>query len=72
MSMSTQINPADYDEDSGNVWDHARREYLAGVVGASKETISRMLSKLKEARLIAISGSRITIPDVEKLRRIRV
>lgn len=31
MSMSTQINPADYDEDGGNVWDHARREYLAGV-----------------------------------------
>ena len=48
------------------------REYLAGVVGASKETISRMLSKLKDTGLIAISGSRITIPDVEKLRRIRV
>ena len=31
MSMSTQINPADYDEGGGNVWDHARREYLAGV-----------------------------------------
>jgi CRP-like cAMP-binding protein len=42
------------------------------VVGASKETISRVLSKLREARLIDISGSRIIIPDVEKLRRIRV
>ena len=31
MSISTQINPADYDADGGNVWDHARREYLAGV-----------------------------------------
>jgi len=48
------------------------REYLAGVVGASKETISRVLGKLREARLIDISGSRITIPDPEKLRRIRV
>ncbi|GAA4008590.1 response regulator [Hymenobacter fastidiosus] len=48
------------------------REYLAAVVGASKETISRMLSKLKEARLIDIRGGRISIPDVEKLRRIRV
>lgn len=31
MSTGTQINPADYDEDGGNMWDHARREYLAGV-----------------------------------------
>lgn len=31
MSMSTQINPADYDADGGNIWAHARREYLAGV-----------------------------------------
>ncbi|RYU77198.1 response regulator [Hymenobacter persicinus] len=48
------------------------REYLAGVVGASKETISRVLSKLRDAHLIDISGSRIIIPDLEKLRRIRV
>lgn len=31
MSMSTQINPADLDGLGGNIWDHARREYLAGV-----------------------------------------
>lgn len=31
MTMSTQINPADLDGLGGDMWDHARREYLAGV-----------------------------------------
>lgn len=31
MTLSTQINPLDYAGLEGNVWDHARREYLAGV-----------------------------------------
>ena len=32
--MSTQINPEDLDGLGGNMWDHARREYLAGVKAA--------------------------------------
>ena len=31
MTMSTQIDPAELDGLGGNMWDHARREYLAGV-----------------------------------------
>jgi len=31
MTMSTQLNPADLDGLGGNMWDHARREYLSGV-----------------------------------------
>lgn len=31
MTMSTQINPEDLDGLGGNMWDHIRREYLAGV-----------------------------------------
>lgn len=31
MTSTTQINPADFDGPGGNMWDHARREYLAGV-----------------------------------------
>ncbi|MDI1280729.1 hypothetical protein [Brevundimonas sp.] len=33
--MSTQLNPADLDGLGGNIWDHARREYLAGVTAIS-------------------------------------
>lgn len=31
MTLNTQIDPLDYAGLEGNVWDHARREYLAGV-----------------------------------------
>ena len=31
MTMSTQINPENLDGLGGNMWDHIRREYLAGV-----------------------------------------
>ena len=31
MTSSTQLNPADLDGLGGDYWDHARREYLAGV-----------------------------------------
>lgn len=31
MTSDTQLNPADLDGIGGNMWDHARREYLSGV-----------------------------------------
>ena len=31
MIMSTEINPEDLDGLGGNMWDHIRREHLAGV-----------------------------------------
>jgi hypothetical protein len=31
MTSNTQLNPADLDDFGGNMWTHARREYLAGV-----------------------------------------
>lgn len=31
MTFSTQLHPTDYDGLGGDMWDHARREYLAGV-----------------------------------------
>lgn len=35
MTMSTQLNPLDLDGLGGDMWDHARREYLAGVKAAT-------------------------------------
>ncbi|WP_417229587.1 hypothetical protein [Brevundimonas sp.] len=35
MTSDTQLNPADFDSLGGNMWDHARREYLAGVTATS-------------------------------------
>lgn len=31
MTSNVQLNIADLDDEGGNMWDHARREYLAGV-----------------------------------------
>jgi len=35
MTSDTQHNPADLDAEGGTYWDHARREYLAGVKATS-------------------------------------
>lgn len=35
MTSDTHFEPADFHDVGGNVWDHARREYLAGVPATS-------------------------------------
>lgn len=35
MPSNTQLDPVDLDDLGGNLWDHARREYLAGVTAVS-------------------------------------
>ncbi|MGI4886322.1 MAG: response regulator [Janthinobacterium lividum] len=45
------------------------REDLAALVGASKETISRMLSSFRAEGLVETDGSAITILDAARLRR---
>ena len=35
MTSDTQLNPADLDGLGGDMWDHARREYLAGVTATT-------------------------------------
>lgn len=47
------------------------REDLAALVGASKETVSRMLSDFRTKGLIEITGHHITIVDADRLRRLR-
>jgi len=47
------------------------RDDLSGIVGASKETVIRTLTDLKEEGLVKISGSKITIIKPEKLMSIR-
>lgn len=46
------------------------REDLAAMVGTAKETVSRLLTELKESGLIATRGSRITILDQPRLTSI--
>ncbi|RAK64545.1 response regulator [Hymenobacter edaphi] len=50
---------------------HLSREDLAALVGASKETVSRMLSEFREEGLIELVGSDISILDAARLRRQR-
>ncbi len=46
------------------------REDLANIVGSATETIIRLLSEFREAKLISIEGRRIILKDVENLKRI--
>lgn len=45
------------------------RQDLAALVGTTRETISRILSKLNQANVIDISGKSIIITDFEGLRK---
>ncbi|WP_162052540.1 response regulator [Pontibacter pamirensis] len=47
------------------------REDLANIVGASKETVIRTLADFKDEKLIDSQGSKISILNGEKLRRMR-
>lgn len=47
------------------------REDLASIVGASKETVIRTLADFKDEKLIDSQGSKISILDADKLRRMR-
>ncbi len=46
------------------------REDVAALVGTAKETVSRLLSEFKDARLIATKGSQITILNAPRLLEI--
>ena len=46
------------------------REDLANIVGSATETIIRLLSELREEKIISIEGRRIILKDVRKLKRI--
>ena len=44
------------------------RQDLASFVGTTRETISRILSRLANAKIIDISGKNIVITDLEGLK----
>ena len=46
------------------------RADLAGYIGTVKETVNRLLSELREEKIIFTSGSRIKINDIDKLIKI--
>jgi CRP/FNR family transcriptional regulator, polysaccharide utilization system transcription regulator len=47
------------------------RDDLASIVGASKETVIRTLADFKDEKLVEITGSKISIVNIEKLSRMR-
>jgi CRP-like cAMP-binding protein len=46
------------------------RDDLAALMSTAKETASRLLSEFRDEGLIATKGSRITILNIEKLRKL--
>lgn len=48
-----------------------QRDSLSAIVGASKETVIRTVTELKEDGLISVAGSKITIEKLEKLKNLR-
>jgi len=58
-------------EESTNFTIAISRDDLSGLVGASKETVIRMLSDFKEEGLIEVTGSRITLINPDKLANLK-
>ncbi|MGV9007049.1 MAG: hypothetical protein ACOH1H_09970 [Brevundimonas sp.] len=54
MTSDTQLNPADLDGLGGNLWDHARREYLSGMKATT--VCQRYGMSLSSFRLHARAG----------------
>lgn len=48
-----------------------QRDNLSAIVGASKETVIRMLSEFKDEGLVEVSGSKITIVNYQKLKNLK-
>lgn len=46
------------------------REDLANIVGTATETVIRLLSEFKEAKLIEVEGRKITLIDIPALKRV--
>ncbi len=46
------------------------REDLANIIGTATETVIRLLSEFKEARLIEVDGRKIILKDISSLKRI--
>jgi CRP/FNR family transcriptional regulator len=46
------------------------RTDLANIVGTATETVIRLLSEFKESKLVEVNGRKITLMDVEGLKRI--
>lgn len=46
------------------------QQELAGLVGASRESVSRSLQRLKQAGILELHRGRVRVLDVEKLRKI--
>ena len=58
-------------EDEKNFSISISREDLANMVGTATESLIRTLSDFKEDKLIEIKGSSITIPDLNRLKKLK-
>jgi CRP/FNR family cyclic AMP-dependent transcriptional regulator len=48
---------------------HFTQQQLAEHIGATRETVNRELSRMREVRAIRMEGRRIVVTDLDKLRR---
>jgi CRP-like cAMP-binding protein len=48
---------------------HLTQQQLAEQIGATRETVNRELSRMRDVRAIRMDGRRIVLTDLEKLRR---
>ncbi|MBC7486907.1 MAG: response regulator [Cytophagaceae bacterium] len=58
-------------EETANFTIAISRDDLSGLVGASKETVIRMLSDFKEEGMIEVAGSKITLVKPDKLANLK-
>jgi len=59
-----------FNKNGGNNHINLSRNDLANIVGTATESVIRLLSDFKEEKLISISGRKISLLDIEELKKI--
>lgn len=59
-----------FEQDNNIIDVSLKRDEIAGIAGASRETVTRILSELNEEKIVLLEGRKIRILDPEKLQAI--
>jgi len=59
-----------FNKNSGDSYINLSRTDIANIIGTANECVIRLLSEFKDENLICTNGRKISILDLEKLKRI--
>ena len=59
-----------FNKNNGDTYINLSRTDIANIVGTANECVIRLLSEFKEDHLIYVNGRKISILDIDKLKKI--